>query len=65
MGLACFLFVLLFLFFFKLLLNTPQRYNTNVTWHCMILHYNTLQIHYITLGTLSVKGLYKKRKIRS
>ena len=34
---------------FKLLLNTPQRYNTNVTWHCMILHYNKLQIHYITL----------------
>ena len=25
-----------FFFSFKLLLNTPQRYNTNVTWHCMI-----------------------------
>ena len=43
------LHLLLFSFFFKLLLNTPQRYNTNVTWHCMILHYNKLQIHYITL----------------
>ena len=45
-------------FFVKLvilLLNTRQRYNTNVTWHCMIVHYNTLQIHYITLWTLTVK----------
>ena len=40
------------LFFFKLLLNTPQRYNTYVTWNCITLHDNTLQngtLHYITL----------------
>ena len=35
--------------FFKLLLSTPQRNNTNVTWHRIILHYSTLQIPYITL----------------
>ena len=34
---------------FKLLLNTPQRYNTKVAWHWITLHYNTLQMHYITL----------------
>ena len=34
---------------FKLLLNTPQRCNTFVTWHWMTLHYNTLQRRYITL----------------
>ena len=29
-----------FFSYFKLLLNTPQRYNTYVTWHCITLHYN-------------------------
>ena len=38
-----------FLLLFKLLLNPAQRYNTNVTWQCMILHCNKLQIHSITL----------------
>ena len=33
----------------ELLFNTPQRYNTIVTCHCMTLHYNTLQMHYVTL----------------
>ena len=39
--------------FFFLTFQTFIKYctalHTNVTWHCMILHYNELQIHYITL----------------
>ena len=38
-----------FVSYFKLLLNTPQRCNTYVTWHCITLHYNTSQIHYISI----------------
>ena len=46
-----FYFILFYFIFllFKLLLNIAQCYNTNVTWHCMILHYNKLQIQYVTL----------------
>ena len=33
----------------ELLLNAPQPYNTKVTFHCIILHYNTLQMRYVTL----------------
>ena len=32
-----------------LLLNAPQPYDTKVTFHCIILHYNTLQMRYVTL----------------
>ena len=43
-----------FFLLFQTFINTPQRCNTFVTWHCMTLHYNTLQrrcitLHYITL----------------
>ena len=33
----------------ELLLNAPQPYQTNITCHCITLHYNTLQIHFVTL----------------
>ena len=33
----------------ELLLNAPQPYNTKVTFRCIILHYNTLQMRYVTL----------------
>ena len=33
----------------ELLFNAPQPYNTKVTFRCIILHYNTLQMRYVTL----------------
>ena len=33
----------------ELLFNAPQGYNTNVTWRCTTLHYNILQMRYVTL----------------
>ena len=42
----CFNFIYIYILFFEtfIKINTPQHYNTNVTWHCITLHYNTL--HY-------------------
>ena len=51
----------------ELLLNAPQPYNTNVTCHCIILHYNTLQIHYVTLlytVNINTKVTMQKKSVR-
>ena len=51
----------------ELLLNAPQPYNTNVTCHCIILHYNTLQIHYVTLlytVNINTKVTIQKKSVR-
>ena len=51
----------------ELLLNAPLPYNTNVTCHCIILHYNTLQIHYVTLlytVNINTKVTIQKKSVR-